>query len=183
MGKKKARKSCRINTNNFITIALIVISICILTIMPMVKSVTEAFSNTTVTYKGIGMIIGGNVDVESTSILVNNKVITDSYLIESNFNLNAFSIVLLNLISIIIIFAVTYLKSIRKNKILPVIASILLVISAIMTLTIKNSAVKALGFEYAKDYFSLGYGSIISAIIMFSIAIINLLFIFYKKRK
>ena len=147
----------------FISIMLGVLSCAAFLTFPIIKWELPTYAGSEVNlYSGIGMIIGGDVTLHTTTI-INQTTINNAYTIEKPFNTIAFIALLLLCTGILSACFISFMKSLNKNKLIALIPMCLILAGGIFALTIRNSFMNSWGIhELVADGFKLGYGTIIA---------------------
>lgn len=163
------KKQSGLNLVNVVAAIIGILAVVLFVVLPMVKStVGEEGNNVVALYKGFGMIFGGTVnsDVTTTITLLGKTTsATDTVEIkEVAFNAVAFFSLLLVLLGSVATLLATFAKSLKGNKLFTFVAGALLAIGGILMFTLKGSCVNALDASSAIEYFTLGIGAIVAAI-------------------
>ena len=164
-----AKKKSGLNLVNVIAVVVGILAVILFILLPMVKVTIGSEGNQMVSlYKGFGMIFGGTVNSDVTTtitVLGTTTTSTDTVEIkEVAFNTMAFFSLLLVVLGTLATSMVTFAKSLKGNKLFTFIAGALLVVGGILMFTVKGSSITALDASGGEEYFKLGIGAIIAAI-------------------
>lgn len=167
MAKKKASNSKHLGLASIIATALGVLSVILFGVLPMMKStLTTYLSETNYLYSGFSMIFGGEATNNWTTVYNSGTTTTGSSLVEVSFNTMAFVAFLLVVLGTLVSLANLVSKSLAKNKLVGLLAALLLLAGGVMMVTVKGSCLTALNInEHLVDLYSLGYGAIVSGIV------------------
>ena len=159
------KKKTSLNIINLVAALIGFVSVIMFIVLPMIKLTlgTDA-NNIETSYKGLGMIFGGTINCDVTTTITafgNTKTATETVEI-NDIAFNAMACISLLLVAFGSVF--TLISTLKKNKLLSLVSAILLLVGGILMFTIKGSCVEALSATSGIEYFSLGIGAIISAI-------------------
>ncbi len=184
MAKKKIKKKSSLKLFNILVVALGIFSGVLFTILPMIKATLTTYASETKNmYSGIAMIFGGEATNNWTTNYGNgDNSVSGSRLVEVSFNVMACMALVLVILGALLVLVALLSKSLSKNKLVGLLASIMLLSGGVLMLTIRSSCLTALNVnEYLVDLYSLAYGAIVSGILAILAGIGNIATIALKK--
>ena len=148
------------------------VALVLFAFLPMVTNTSEAVVGDGVTvykYSGFGMLFGSSEFVATYTSsgykLASMNGTFEAPAFEVEFNTLAFVAFALVLVGAAVSVAVSFVKGLAKNKLVSLVAGLLMIVGAVLMFTVKNSAAVALGAEDFVEYLDLGAGAIVGGIV------------------
>lgn len=148
-----------------------ILAVILFMVLPMIVIKTEVtalgktvFSETT--YKGVGMIFGGSAEAFAKTTVDKTTTTKTDTIPEIKFNGLAFVAFLLVVLGVVAQIVTVFVKKVEQIKLVPLVASALVLVGGILMFCVKGSAGAALEFDKdLMEYVHLGSGPIVAGIL------------------
>lgn len=148
-----------------------VLAVILFMVLPMIVFKTEetVFNQTVVTeitFKGAGMIFGGSAEAFAKVTSNGTTGTTTETIDEIKFNGLAFVAFLLVVLGVVAQVLTVFVKKVEQIKLVPLVASALVLVGGILMFCVKGSAGAALEFdEESMEYVHLASGPIVAGLL------------------